>query len=55
MFCLEDINENVDGYGNHKGNCKSQNCFVHPHDLIVSTQILNLQLWSDDSSNETEN
>ena len=37
------------------GNCNLQNCFLHPNGLTVLTEILNLYLWSDDSSNETEN
>ena len=41
------------------GNCNIQNYFVHPNGLTdgltVSTEILNLHLRSDDSSNETEN
>ena len=32
-----------------------QNCFVHLNGMTVSTEILNLHLWSDDFSNETEN
>ena len=39
----------------YTGNCKLQNCFGHPKRLTVSTQILNLLLLSDDSSNETKN
>ena len=31
-----------------------QNCFVHPNGLTVSTTILNLQLWNDDTSKEAE-
>ena len=47
--------------GNHnyaytgKGNCNVQICFVHQNGLTVSTKILNLHLWCDGSSNETEN
>ena len=37
------------------GNCNIQNCFVRPNGLTLSTETLNLHLWSDDSSNETEN
>ena len=37
------------------GNCNIQNCFVHPNSFTVSTEILNIHLWSDDSLNETEN
>ena len=59
---LEDISENLPGYGNHKnalhskiiGNCNIQNCFVNVNGLTVSTKIWNLHLWSDDSLNETE-
>ena len=36
-------------------NCNIQNCFVHPNGLTVSTEISNLNLWSDNSSNEIEN
>ena len=37
------------------GNYTTQNCFVHPNSLTSSTEVLNLQFWSDDSSNEREN
>ena len=34
----------------------TQNCFVHLDDFkTVSTKTFNFYLWSDDSSNETEN
>ena len=62
MCCLEDINENLSGYGNHNQaytvryrQLQTQNCYVHINGLTVSTEILNLHLWSDDSSYETEN
>ena len=32
-----------------------QTYFVHPKDLTVLTEMLDLHLWSDDDSNETEN
>ena len=61
-FRLEDMGENVTvmvtiikltQYG--MGTCNIQNCFVHPKDFTVSTEILNLRNWSDDTSNEIEN
>ena len=62
VFCLEDINENVYSYGHNWAYTVRyrqlqfiQNCFVYPNGLTVSTEIWNLHLWSDDSSNETEN
>ena len=36
------------------GNYNIQNCFLWPNDLTISTEILNLYLWSDVSSYETE-
>ena len=36
-------------------NCNIQNRFVHPNTGTVWTEFWNLHLWSDDSSNETEN
>ena len=36
------------------GKCKIQHCFIHPNGLTTLTKILNLLLWSDDSSNETK-
>ena len=35
-------------------NCNIQNFFQHPNGLTVLTEIYDLHLWSDDSSNETE-
>ena len=39
------------------GDCNEpiQNCFVHPNGWTVTSEILNLHLVSDDSSNEIEN
>ena len=54
MFRLEDISKNLTGYGNY-GNFGMQNGFINPNGLTISTEIGNLHLWCDDSSNETEN
>ena len=47
-------------YGNHNEayslRCRQlniQNWFGHQNGITVSTEILNVHLWSDDSSNET--
>ena len=53
---------NVLGYGNNNqaytewySQLHTQNCFVHPNGLTISTEIINLHLWNDNSSNETGN
>ena len=38
----------------HEYNCNTQSCFVYPNGL-TDNELLNLDLWSDESSNETEN
>ena len=38
------------------GNCNTQNWFVHPNGLTVSTEIVRfIHLWSDDSLKDAEN
>ena len=54
MFCLEEINE-IKLTRQDIGNCNMQSFFLHPDGLNNLTEILNLHLWFDDPSNETEN
>ena len=58
VFRLEDINENVSSYGIHNwaytvrfATAIYKIAFVHQNGLTVSSEIWNLHLWSDDSSN----
>ena len=52
MFRLENTDKNIPGL---RYVTYIPNRSVHPTDLTFSIEILNLHIWRDSSSNETEN